>query len=72
MGWGTVLVQPTAGPPPPAYSPPPQPVLAATEPVAPPAAPRGYDDYYDDSNYPRRVPMVRSQIPMYFQDLILK
>lgn len=62
MGWGTVLVQPTAGPPPPAvgsYSPPPQQVLAETEPVAQPSQPRGYDNYYDDRDYPRRVPMVR-------------
>lgn len=57
MGFGTVILQPTAGPPQPAYSPPP-PVLAATESNAQPPQPRGFDDYYGDPYYPQRIPMV--------------
>lgn len=65
MGFGTVI-QPTLGPPQPAYSPPP-PVLAATEPNAQPSQPQGFDDYYDDPNYPRRIPMVRKPCILNFQ-----
>ena len=72
MGLGTVLLQPTMGPPAPSPSPPPQPVLATTTEPDPPAQPPAYDNYFDDPSYPRRVPMVRTnvftKIQMYIYD----
>ena len=76
MGFGTVMLQPTVGPPVGSYShPPPQPVLATTEPTAQQPAP-AYDNYFDDSHYPRRVPLVRVycifKFRKYFQDRFLE
>lgn len=68
MGFGTVMLQPTVGPPAGgSYSPPPQPVLATTEPIPQQSAQPAYDNYFDDPTYPRRVPMVRMVIIFEFR-----